>query len=79
MSKQQTTLSMCPHEHIAMLLSGYSNSLDLPDEHHCEPEIKDVMLENTSKFLLKNRKVDLTEESIVKVQKNILQMNIEVK
>ena len=77
-SKKRTTASLCPHEHIAQLISGMTaeNSEEVPQELE-QVDIFDnhVWLENTSRFLYKHRQMDMSDSSIKHVEQPELGRN----
>ena len=75
-SKKQTSSSRCPHEHIAHLLSNNKDGLKTLNEHHLDVSMENTWLERTSKFLLENRSINLTQENIARLEKKILDINV---
>ena len=78
-SKKQTTASSCPHEHIARVLTEESDVIVQTTniEQPIEKNQEHIWIENTSKYLYKNAKLDLTDNSICKLESKVLKKSTE--
>ena len=78
-SKKRTTSSLCPHEHIVIVASGKNlqNALDQsPEVSQTDPTFDNhVWLQNTSKFLFRNRRMDLADVNIRNLERKVMTRN----
>ena len=78
-AKKRTTLSLCPHEHIVMLVSG--RHLEEADNEASQDEGEDKAfddndwLENTTKYLFNNFKVDFSDMNMRRIEEKIMEKN----
>ena len=77
-SKKRTTTSLCPHEHIIMLLSGKNiENAETPasDSEPGNPCEEHKWLECTSRYLFETKKIDLSDANIMKLEEQIVERN----
>ena len=81
-SKKTVTKSLCPHEHIASVLSGKhklpaetpSKLLTVPKP---TPKFSDSdRMAKTSEFVYKNRKLDLSKNNKKNIERQIMKLNL---
>ena len=73
-SKKRTTSSLCPHEHIVTILSGKNTENDASSiVETSKPSDGHEWLENTSKYLYNNRRIDLSDINIRDLEEKILE------
>ena len=79
-AKKRKTLGMCPHEHIVMLVSG--RKLEEADHEASQDEGEDKAsdddndwLENTTKYLFNNFKVDFSDMNMRRIEEMIMEKN----
>ena len=83
-SKKTVSTSMCPHEHISTVLSGkYDVNRDL---QHVQSKTgqkasykfnESEWMANTSAYIFRHRKLDLSKQSKKKIEREIMKINEE--
>ena len=78
-SKKRTTLSLCPHEHIVMLVSGKNNdaaknSEDEDDDEKVLSEEKE-WLENSAKYLFDRYRVNFSDSNVRRLEEKVMEKN----
>ena len=77
-AKKRTTLSLCPHEHIVMVVSG-KNLENAAAESSEEEDDENVMtdgqnwLENTTKYLFGHFRVDFSDTNIRRLEQKVME------
>ena len=77
-SKKRTTASLCPHEHIVVLVTDTNtkNTDESSDKHNDDKTFGNhVWLENTSKYLYKHRQLDLSDANIKHLEQRVMERN----
>ena len=73
-SKKRTTASLCPHENIVMVLSG-KNIENIDNDRPGQFAGQHEWLENTSKYLFENRRLDTSDSNIRYLQQRVMERN----
>ena len=79
-SKKRTTVSLCPHENIVMVLSGKNVENEKSQTaavDNDQPGFDDQhkLLENTSRYLFENRRLDTSDSNIMYLQNKVMERN----
>ena len=80
-SKKRTTASLCPHENIVMVLSGknienaQSQPAAVDNDRPGQFADQHEWLENTSKYLFENRRLDTSDSNIRYLQQRVMERN----
>ena len=80
-SKKKKTLSMCPHEHIAMMLSGKTSAPASAesdeDDDDDEKDLSDEKewLENSAKYVFDNYRVDFSDSNMRRLEEKVMEKN----
>ena len=76
-SKKRTTSSLCPHEHIVMVVSGKNleNAMSTRDNESGYPCDEHKWLENTSKYLFENHRIVLSDINMINLEQKIVERN----
>ena len=76
-AKKRTTASLCPHEHIVMVLSGKNVENAAVEEHANDdqdsPQKDNNWLQNTSKYLFDKKRIDLSDENIRRLEAKVME------
>lgn len=79
-AKKRKTLGQCPHEHIVMVVSG--KNVENAATEGSEDEDNEVIpdddkdwLENTTKYLFTNFKVDFSDKNVRTIEEKIMERN----
>ena len=82
-SKKRTTLSLCPHEHVVMLVSGKNipnaaaeNSED-DDDNDDEKALSEAKewLENSAKYLFDRYRVNFSDSNVRRLEEKVMEKN----
>lgn len=82
-SKKQKTLSLCPHEHIVMLVSGKNipNAVTENSEDDDDNDDEKVLgeetkwLENSAKYLFDNYRVNFSDSNVRRLEEKVMEKN----
>ena len=77
-SKKRTTSNLCPHEHIVMVVSGKNvrNVQEAPNDAQADKSFgSHLWLENTSKFLYKSRRIEVTDSNLKRLEHIVMDRN----
>ena len=75
-SKKRTTTSLCPHEHIVMLMSGKNiENAETSVSEPGNPCEEHKWLECTSKYLFETMKIDMSDANIMRLEEDIVEIN----
>ena len=80
-SKKKKTLSLCPHEHIARMLSGKTSAPASAesgeDDDDDEKDLSDEKewLENSAKYVFDNYRVDFSDSNMRRLEEKVMEKN----